>query len=67
MINQTRGWRFPGPEEGSQAVPPVGMLRDITVTSSAQLQEEWPPVSDTLGWAYFLFSQKEALFMLSVT
>lgn len=31
---------------------PTGMLRDTTVTSSAQLQEEWPPVSDTLGQAY---------------
>lgn len=48
-------------------MPPVGMLRDITMTSSARLQEEWPPVSDTLGWAYFLFSLKEALFILSVT
>ena len=47
-------------------MPPVGMLRDTTVTSSAQLQEEWLPVSDTLARAYLLFSQRGALFTLSV-
>ena len=47
-------------------MPPMGMLRDTTVTSSAQLQEEWLPASDTLAWAYLLFSQRGALFTLSV-
>lgn len=47
-------------------MPPVGMLRDTIVTSSAQLQEEWLPVSDTLAQAHLLFSQRGVLFTLSV-
>lgn len=47
-------WRptVPRTRGGLLGKSPTGMLRDTTVTSSAQLQEECPPVSDTLGRAY---------------